>query len=141
MQQLSTTQYSVTHHSEPERRKNLHTCRGKVLTSDCQMWRGLPSSIAGKSANNHFDCLGVLTSHTCCNPKWSGLYVYRKPSTSSTNVICPKEQYCPHAPNAQFSHGVTSREMSIPTMTVSGIIFLLSLSPPSNNIKETRSFR
>jgi hypothetical protein len=33
---------------------------GKVLTGECQMWRGPPSSIAGKAANNHlFECVDI----------------------------------------------------------------------------------
>jgi hypothetical protein len=94
-------QYSVAHHSVPERRKNLR--RGKGLTSECQMWRGLRSSIAGKVAKNHFKCLGV-SCHICCQPKWSGFYKHGKPSTSSTSIIQSNEYYCLHAHDARFRH-------------------------------------
>jgi hypothetical protein len=125
-------QYSVAHHSVPERRKTLR--RGKGLTSECQMWRGLRSSIAGKVANNHFKYLGVLTSHaiSVANPN---------------GVDCTSTGNPPHQAPVLFNRTNTtvsmplmlgsvvfiiSREMPVPNMTVSGITLLLSLNPPSN---------
>mgnify|MGYP003503048243 CR=1 FL=1 len=51
-QQLSTTSVLRCPPLRTWKAKNLR--RGKVLTGECQMWRGPPSSIAGKAANNHF---------------------------------------------------------------------------------------
>ena len=66
-QQLSTTSVLCCPPLSTWKAKNLR--RGKVITGEYQMWRGPPSSIARKAANNHFYCLGVSISHTCCNPK------------------------------------------------------------------------
>ena len=57
--------------------KNL--LRGKVLTSECQIWHGLPRSIAGKATNNDIYCLGVLISCPFCNPK--GEWIVRAQET------------------------------------------------------------
>jgi hypothetical protein len=79
--------------------------------------------------------LGVSISHICCNPKWS------RSSTSSTSTIQSKEKHRLHALDAQFSHVFISRETPVLNMTVSGHALLLSLSPPSNQIRDTQSFR
>jgi hypothetical protein len=50
--------------------------RGKVLTSERQIWRGLPSSNAGKPANNHLYRLGALIFCPRGNP--DGLHIHRK---------------------------------------------------------------
>jgi hypothetical protein len=43
--------------------------RGKVLTGEYQMWRGPPSSIDGKAANNNFYVwVCRYPIHTCCSP-------------------------------------------------------------------------
>jgi hypothetical protein len=97
------------------------------------MWRGLPNTIAGKAANNHFYCLGVLISHTIpVEPKMEGLYMHGKTFHINYSIFQSKEKYCLTALDARFSHDAISREMPVPSMTVSGITFLLSLSPPSN---------
>jgi hypothetical protein len=102
---------------------------GKVLTSECQMWRGLPSSIAGKAANNHLYCLGVLISHT--NPR-SGLYVHEKLPHQAPVLFVRKTNtvlLCTWCSVQSWCH---FKEMPVPIMSVSGSTFLLSLSPPSN---------
>jgi hypothetical protein len=45
-------QYSVVHHSEPERRKTSEEEKSEQVSY--QMWSGPPSSITGEAANNHF---------------------------------------------------------------------------------------
>jgi hypothetical protein len=63
----------------------------KVLTGECQMWSSKFNCWEGCRYPFHFYCLDVLISHTCCSPKWNGLYVHGKPSTSSINFIQSNE--------------------------------------------------
>ena len=131
-QQLSTTSVLRCPPLRTWKAKNLR--RGKVLTGECQMWRGPPSSIAGKAANNHFYVWvcrypipvatqnGVDCTCTCTGnlPHQAPVLFNRKNSTVSVHLMLGSVII------------VISREMSVPNMTVSGLALHLSLSPPSN---------
>jgi hypothetical protein len=118
-QQFSATSVPFCPPLRTRKAKNLR--RGKVPTN------------AGKAANNRFRFGRVdIPYNTCCNPKWSGLYMHGKLSISSTHLMQIERMILSLAFHARFSHDVISREMPVPNMTVSRITFLLALRAPSN---------